>query len=82
MTECDEVAHGMLKAFGEWLVLEERDLSHYSAKRFVCAEMPGESATIAMNVSDALYRIARDAAQDHAMHKKIEEMGSPIAGSW
>jgi hypothetical protein len=82
MDEHDEVARGMLEAFGEWLLLEERDLVHYSAQRFVCNEMPNEAFAIRDSIADALFRIAHDAAQDHAMRKKLEEMGSDMAGSW
>jgi hypothetical protein len=82
MTECDEVAEGMRDDFLGWIRAEERELSHYAARRFVTAQMPDETPTIRDDVSLSLFAIARVHVHDHTMRQKIAEMDSPMAGSW
>jgi hypothetical protein len=82
MTECDELAATMRDAFFAWLAAEERELSHYAAERFVCAEMPGVTAVIRSNVAEALYQNSSEEVDDRKSRARIAEIGSELAGSW
>ncbi|MFT4064313.1 hypothetical protein [Paraburkholderia sp.] len=58
MIDYDRTAEGMLGGLISWLVLEGRDLSHYSVSRFVCEEMMGATADSRSKVARALYELA------------------------
>jgi hypothetical protein len=82
MTECDDVAEGMRDDFIDWTRAEDRELTHYAARRFVCSQMPDETQTIRESVALSLFATARVHAADRTMRQRIAEMDSPMAGSW
>jgi hypothetical protein len=82
MTECDEVAQGMRDDFIDWVRSEDRELTHYAARRFVCNQMPDETQTIREDVALSLFADARVHLHDRTMRERIAEMDSPMAGSW
>jgi hypothetical protein len=74
MDEFDGITDEMIDRFNAWLDSEGRELSLYATRRFVCAELDGESAAIRSTVADALYTTAR---------QRIElPAGYPDAGTW
>jgi hypothetical protein len=74
MEEFDGVTDDMIDNLNAWLTTEGRDLSLYSARRFVCAELDGETAAVRSAVANALYTAAR---------QRIElPTGYADAGTW
>lgn len=55
MVDWTATPEGMVDGFLEWLTIEGRDLSRYSAERYVCATLPGETAAARKEVADTLY---------------------------
>jgi hypothetical protein len=59
MDEFDGITDDMIDSLNAWLISEGRDLTKYSTRRFVCAELIGETAAVRSNVADALFTQAK-----------------------
>jgi hypothetical protein len=55
----DKIAEGLVDRLHEWLAAENRELSSYSVRRFVCAELDGTPSIVRLKVSDSLYDMAK-----------------------
>jgi hypothetical protein len=78
MTECQEVANGLRDTFSRWLIAEQREFSLYAVRRFVCAELTGETAQIREQVAQALFQTS----QQEVENTRLEDMDPGLAGSW
>ncbi|SAL19029.1 hypothetical protein AWB73_01122 [Caballeronia turbans] len=80
MTECDELARGMRDDFLDWIRAEDRELTHYPARRFVTAQMPDETMTVRESVAISLFATARARAGSHYAAEDRGDGDSPMAG--
>lgn len=82
MTECDDVARGLRDDFIDWIRAEDRELTHYVARRFVTRQIPDETHAIRESVTLSLFANARVHAHDHMMRERIAEIGGELVGTW